>query len=84
MREEKPEGQHSIRQIVNRAGDGSIICEDGVLTQDFVEQRIIRNKNTDNLTHVAGPQPAEQGGTFFRAATPRKMCRSTDADIKPA
>ena len=74
------ESQTSIRQ----KGDGTIIKKSGSLTRDFVDQGIIRNKNTNNLTHVAGPQPAEQGGIFFRATTPRKMYRSTDADVKPA
>ena len=40
----------SIRQ----KGDGDIIRKDGPLTRDFVELGVIRNKNTDNLTHVTG------------------------------
>ena len=83
MGEIEGEGQTSIRQ----KGDGTIIKKSGSLTRDFVDQGVQKNVNSlgkDGLSHIAGPQPAEQGGTFFRATTPRKQYKSTDADVKPA
>ena len=56
MAEEKPKGMHSIRQIVNSAGDGSIIRKDDGLTLSFVEQGVTKNAklNRANNTHISG------------------------------
>ncbi len=84
MGEIEGEGQTSIRQ----KGDGTIIKKkSGSLSGDFIDQGVQKNVNSlgkDSLSHVAGPQPAEQAGTYFRATTPRKQYSSTDADVKLA
>jgi len=51
---------------------------------DFVDRGLVKNMNTDHLTHIQGEQPAEQAGSFFRATTARKQYSSTDGDAKPA